>query len=635
MNRSLIYLLLPAAFGLFLVFGFTNYSEKDKVHFYEEQSEYHYLAGELPALYNELFAGAGVCLQCHNEQVNEAGESVSIIGDWRASMMANSSKDPFWRAKVSHEGLVNPAHKEELENVCTRCHAPAGNENAHHMGQALYSIEDMVNDPIALDGVQCTVCHQITESSLGQYSGNFGIGTEKKIWGPYEAPFTTPMFNHTGYTPTYSDHINDSRICGSCHTLITNSVDNSGFPTGNEFVEQSIYHEWLNSDFPESGTTCQTCHMPRIDDDVVISTMPPWLEPRTPFGLHHFAGANVFMLNILKENGEELGLTAEDVHFDSAIVRNSRMLQQQTIDFLLTEVNRTSDTLYLKLEISNQAGHKFPSGYPSRRAFVELLVKNDNDQTIFHSGEMDENFQLINEDESFEPHYLTINSEDQVQIYEMVMGDINHDVTTVLERANFNLKDNRIPPTGFTTAHFAYDTVAIVGNASIDNDFNKSSGMEGTGTDVLYFNIPTASSSGELSISAKLHYKTVSAKWLEHMFSYSSEEIDLFKGYFEDANKEPVLVAASDLTSLATSIQKEEFKPIQIYPNPTSGKVVLNVNNNSFISYEILSNSGQTLSQLIAIENELTQIHFPEERGLYYLRIYGIGVSHVEKIVVY
>lgn len=64
--------------------------------------------GELPAGYNDLFAGSGECVLCHENLVNLAGESVSITDDWRSSMMANASKDPFWRAKVSHESLANP-----------------------------------------------------------------------------------------------------------------------------------------------------------------------------------------------------------------------------------------------------------------------------------------------------------------------------------------------------------------------------------------------------------------------------------------------------------------------------------------------------------------------------------------------
>ena len=78
--------------------------------------------------------------------INNQGESISIVDDWRSSMKANSARDPFWRAKVSHEGLVNPAHAQVLEDVCTKCHVPIGHFNAHHNGQPLYSIAEMIKN---------------------------------------------------------------------------------------------------------------------------------------------------------------------------------------------------------------------------------------------------------------------------------------------------------------------------------------------------------------------------------------------------------------------------------------------------------------------------------------------------------
>jgi hypothetical protein len=43
---------------------------------------------------------------------------------------------------------------------------------------------------------------------------------------------------------------------------------------------------------PENGVSCQGCHMPRIDDAIVISALYDFLTPRTPFGKHHLVGAN-------------------------------------------------------------------------------------------------------------------------------------------------------------------------------------------------------------------------------------------------------------------------------------------------------------------------------------------------------
>jgi hypothetical protein len=497
----------------------------------------------LPVGYNDLFAGSGSCAPCHNSMVNSLNEHIGIADDWRSTMMANAGKDPLWQAKVSHETLVNPAHKDALETVCTKCHAPVGNFNAHHAGFNQYTIDEMKADPLALDGVQCTICHQITENTLGNFSGQLEIGLDKMIWGPYTNPFQNPMIFNTGYTPAHSEHINDSRLCGSCHTLLTNSVDLNGVPTGETFVEQSIYHEWKNSSFAQSGTDCQSCHVPSIDDLVKISTVPPWLPPRTPFGMHQFAGANVFMGRLLKNFASEIGVTATAVQFDSTINRSTRMLQQQTLELTLEEADRTNDTLFLNLDLKNKAGHKFPSGFPSRRAFVELIAITENGDTLFHSGKTDEDFNLIHEDYGFEPHHNIITSEHQVQIYEMVMGDITGAVTTVLERAYQHLKDNRIPPQGFASSHAVYDTVQIVGAALNDADFNIENGVEGNGSDKLHYHIPLNQFYGQIEVMAKVHYQTINDKWLQEMFSFTSEDINTFKSYYENSDHTPVLVA--------------------------------------------------------------------------------------------
>jgi len=576
----------------------------------------------LPSGFNELFAGSGECLLCHNSQVNQQGESISIISDWRSTMKANAARDPFWQAKVSHEGLVNPEHKEVLENICTSCHGPVGNHNAHHNGQTLYSMNEMRADPLAMDGVQCTVCHQITEISLGHFSGQIEIGTDKKIWGPYVDPFTNPMINHTGYTPTYSSHISDSRICGACHTLLTNSVDLNGVPTGTEFVEQAIYQEWENSDHAVGGATCQSCHVPRIDDLVKISTMPPWLDPRTPFGMHQLAGANVFMSRLLRDFSGQIGVTATAVQFDSTIARSTRMLQNQTLNIALSEELRTADTLFVSLFLQNKAGHKFPAGYPSRRVFVELVVNTDENDILFHSGKTDEGFNLIAEDPDFENHYTMISSEEQVQIYEMVMGDVNGDVTTVLERAYDQLKDNRIPPMGFSSNHFSYDTVRIVGNAWSDDNFNKESGIEGSGSDRLQFHIPLDGYGGNINITARVYYQTVNDKWLEHMFSYSSTEIDVFKSYYEEADKTPVLVGSETIVSLASSDDEKYIDELIIFPNPASQVLTVNFKNADVNRISIFKITGELLAeQAISRNDELSTIDVSGFSGILILKI--------------
>ena len=59
-------------------------------------------------------------------------------------MMANAAIDPFWRAKVSQEILINPAHSVALQTKCTSCHSPQGHYTAILRGATQYTIDEMI-----------------------------------------------------------------------------------------------------------------------------------------------------------------------------------------------------------------------------------------------------------------------------------------------------------------------------------------------------------------------------------------------------------------------------------------------------------------------------------------------------------
>src|SRR4029077_19713546 len=57
------------------------------------------------------------CVACHNGMKTKSGEDFSIGLDWRASIMANSSRDPYWQGSVRRETIYSPpvgaANQEE------------------------------------------------------------------------------------------------------------------------------------------------------------------------------------------------------------------------------------------------------------------------------------------------------------------------------------------------------------------------------------------------------------------------------------------------------------------------------------------------------------------------------------------
>ncbi|MBP7408591.1 MAG: hypothetical protein KA941_07525, partial [Flavobacteriales bacterium] len=80
--------------------------------------------GELPIIQGIYFFTAGRCAGCHGHDpdgltsVDSQGRDVNLVDDWRSTMMSNSARDPFFRAKAEHEVLVNPEHQVEIENKC-------------------------------------------------------------------------------------------------------------------------------------------------------------------------------------------------------------------------------------------------------------------------------------------------------------------------------------------------------------------------------------------------------------------------------------------------------------------------------------------------------------------------------------
>lgn len=98
--------------------------------------------------------------------LTETGEDVNIIDDWAGSMMANSTRDPFWRAKVQQEINLHPGNEKIIERTCINCHAPMGMYQKLLTTGDTLTFEEMLSDTLALDGVSCVSCHALENKEL-------------------------------------------------------------------------------------------------------------------------------------------------------------------------------------------------------------------------------------------------------------------------------------------------------------------------------------------------------------------------------------------------------------------------------------------------------------------------------------
>jgi len=641
MQRKLL-IVLGSVFLLIVLMAFlspTRNEAKPSFHTEEEKAAFkNYMLSPIDS--GQYFLNSSHCQGCHGydsaqqANVDESGNSVNLFDHWQSTMMANAARDPLWRAKVSHEIQVNPAHSAELQDKCLDCHAPMGRYTALFHGIPHYGLADLAYDSLGRDGVSCSGCHTIDSAVGHTYSGIIPFDTTHRIYGPFEFPSTGPMQLYEGYTPTYSTHMNQARFCSPCHTLITQSVDLSGNFTGGTFVEQATYQEYLNSRFPADSITCQTCHMPHLADAIIIANGFSALQPRYPFNQHTFVGGNSFMVKMIKDNKTSLGAEAEDWQFDSTIAATNDLLQH-SINFNLQLDSAVNDTGYFNVRIENKAGHKFPSGYPSRRAVVQFIMTDAIGNTIFKSGTFASDFRVIGETPQFESHHDVISQSDVPQIYELVMGDVNNNFTSVLERASVILKDNRIPPQGFTTASNVYDTVKISNDALADADFNKTNSVEGSGVDFVHYRVPLGTLSGSVNIYARVFYQSVPPKWVDELFTYNSAEIDTFRNMFNNADQTPVLIASDSIINIALSIKANTGDAaIKVYPTITAdGKVFVQSTSGVIQQIEVYNSEGKKLNPTGFVKGIGSSISLPSAPGVYFIKILIDSKAYYRRIV--
>ena len=388
---------------------------------------------------------------------------------------------------------------------------------------------------LAADGVSCTVCHQIQNSNLGQPSsldGGFLIDVTKKdeereLFGPFDDPDKGRqrlMHSATGFTPKKVDYLGDSALCASCHTLLTDALDDKGDPAG-RLPEQMPYQEWQHSDYPKTNS-CQDCHMTQVKGEAPITS----IHAQNHDGVfrHIFVGGNATLLRILKDHAGELGVIATSEELEASARRSEALLANETAAVQVQGAREEAGHLNFDVSVTNKTGHKLPTAYPARRAWLHVTVRDANGAVVFESGAVRPDGSIVGNDNDadplkFEPHYSRITEPDQVEIYEFIMGDFKGRVTTGLVYGNHYLKDNRILPKGFDK-ETADPSIAVVGGARNDGRFTG-------GSDAVSYSVPVRGRA-PYRISAQLLYESIGYRWAHNLEAYQAFEPKRFLGYY-------------------------------------------------------------------------------------------------------
>lgn len=404
-----------------------------------------------------------------------------------------------------------------------------------------------------------------------------------------------------------------AQTCQNCHmpTKYTNSAGTLNIPLIQQpiaFIEDTQY--------PQTGN--------RLPDEKIRVRFRD-----KGFVRHQFQGLNVTLLEMFrqfmspyKSNGtnilanEILGVRQNDYMsgldgLSTAIDAFVQQAQNSTAEVSVSEPVISNQKLVADVKVTNKTGHRFPSGVGFRRAFLEFrVVDNDTGKTVWCSGCTNELGVIMNgtgserlPSELFDPykdgtkpatlnyptaclqtipqHYQrhffwdqqkntgsAITRPDQVQIYEELNLNIECKMTTSFLRRDYQLKDNRLLPFGWSkTGPLNADKTPYIPADYLHETFPVSVGADpayadGSGTNVVRYEIPlSAFTSKNLTVTATLYYQSIPPYFLHDRFSQAPNEPATQRLYYLTSNLQTKGTPIENWKLLITSATQETKVP--------------------------------------------------------------------------
>ena len=169
-------------------------------------------------------------------------------------------------------------------------------------------------------------------------------------------------------------------------------------------------------------------------------------------------------------------------------------------------------------------------------------MQDASGNVLFESGAVSPDGSIAGNDNdtdpsAYEPHYPSIDSPEQVQIYETIMGNTEGQPTTTLLAGATYLQDNRLLSSGFDKSAVQPD-IAVYGAAMDDADFDSA-------IDRTQYTIALDSAQGPLTVTAELLYQTIGYRWADNLRQHDAPEPARFLDYYEQIPNQAVVVAST------------------------------------------------------------------------------------------
>src|SRR5208337_3072619 len=138
--------------------------------------------------------------------------------------------------------------------------------------------------------------------------------------------------------------------------------------------------EWLHSDYRDKKT-CQQCHMPAVAEPVAVASLMG--KPREDVRLHTFVGANFLVESMLSSHRDDLAVTAQPSDLAAAAAHVASFLESQSARIAVGPAQVAGSILSFPVRVENLTGHKLPTAYPSRRAWLHVVLNSADGRVVF------------------------------------------------------------------------------------------------------------------------------------------------------------------------------------------------------------------------------------------------------------
>jgi hypothetical protein len=548
-----------------------------------------FLPGTQPNTLSDPILSPGTCDVCHTEPIYDR---------WRGSMMSQAGKDPLMWAALTIANNDAP----NAGDYCLRCHTPKGwLEGRSHPadGSAL--------QPADLEaGVTCEVCHRMVDpvasssdeareidlsirTALTTTLPSDHSGSAMLILDPNDnrrGPFSLGIdfqFHPEGTYQTdllgrvQKDYVTRSRLCGTCHNVDNpvlswdpsrgqfwpnqNDQPAPSVDKGQLFPIETTFDEWLNSQYATTGVyapqfagqlpdgvvgACQDCHLRRATGVAAEESYNPIFRDCETSGclpLHEMIGGNSWVPQLLLDERWRLNSLNEAENLNTTVLLAREMLYKAaSISVTLTAA--ADGSKLASVRVINQTGHKLPTGYPEgRRMWLNLKAFDAQGGLIYESGAYDPTTGILSEDKDAKVYEAKQGlTPELAALVGWPAGESFHFVLN-----NTVIKDNRIPPRGYTQAAYDRPGLRPVGASYSDGQY----------WDDTVYTLPKETE----SVQVTLFYQTASKEYIDFLRTYGGLD-GAALGSLWDTSKSPPEVVAS-----ATYPESSLFMPV-IFSQP-------------------------------------------------------------------